>query len=355
MTTESIPGSDPELLSVSGVRNGMLRASIFTELPGLLRDMGHDPDPMLQAAGIDARLLADADNLIPFRIAGELLRLCVKHTGCQHFGLLLGQRGALATLSSISLMGRNAPDVGAALESLTKQLHHHDQGAVASLAVHGKSALLAYAMYEQDVPATDQISSAAMAISFRIMQELCGRSWRPAEVRLPFRTPQDLAPYRQFFAAPLRFNAEQAGLVFPAAWLGRSLEDASFLVASRVAAMLATREPLDLASRARRALRVTLAEGNASEEAIACGLGMSRRTLIRQLQRAGTSFNALLKEVRLGIACQLLSDTDNPVEYIAVSLGYANASSFARAFRNWTGHSPADWKRRQATKSIDGR
>ena len=355
MNAESIPGRDTEFLSVSAAHHGTLRASILTELPGLLRDMGHDPGPLLQAAGVDPRLLADADNLIPFRVAGELLSLCVKQTGCQHFGLLLGQRGALATLGSVGLLARNAPDVGAALASLTRQLHHHDQGAVASLSIDGKAASLGYAIYEQDVPARDQISAGAIAITFQIMRELCGASWRPSEVWLPFRAPHDLTPYRQFFAAPIRFNAEHAALVFPAAWLGRSLQGASHLVASRLAAALATLDHLDLASRTRRALRVTLAQGHASQAAIACSLGLSRRTLIRQLQREGTSFQAVLNEVRLETACQLLRDTDSPVEHIAVNLGYANASSFARAFRNWTGHSPANWRRQQTTEAGDVR
>ena len=46
---------------------------------------------------------------------------------------------------------------------------------------------------------------------------------------------------------------------------------------------------------------------------------------------------------------QLLQATDNPIADIANSLGYAGASPFTRAFKRWTGMTPADWRRRNAT------
>ena len=46
------------------------------------------------------------------------------------------------------------------------------------------------------------------------------------------------------------------------------------------------------------------------------------------------------------LTCQMLQDTDNPVNHIATSLGYAGASSFPRAFKAWTGQTPADWRNR---------
>lgn len=46
------------------------------------------------------------------------------------------------------------------------------------------------------------------------------------------------------------------------------------------------------------------------------------------------------------LTCQMLQDTDNPVDHIAASLGHAGASSLPRAFKAWTGQTPAGWRNR---------
>jgi AraC-like DNA-binding protein len=330
----------------------MMRVSILTELPSLLQEMGQDPDRLLGELGLDPVLLVDPENTLPFRVAGNLLSHCVMRTGCAHFGLLLGQRGGTATLGMVGLLARSSPDVGSALRNLIKHLHHHDQGAVPSLSVNGNTALLGYAIYEKEVPASDQIYAGSMAITFRIMRELCGRGWRPSEVCLPFRRPRDEGPFRQFFGTALRFDAEQAALVFRAAWLNRTLLGADHEIQRRVETLLDAQERSEFATRAKRMVRTLVGSGHISEESLASMFGMSRRTLIRQLRQEGTSFLTLLKEIRLEMACQLLRDTDNPVLHIAATLGYAGASPFTRAFKTWTGHTPADWRNRNAGGSV---
>lgn len=330
----------------------MLRVSILTKLPSLLRDMGHEPARLLAELGLESGLLADPEKILPFRVVGELLSQSVMRTGCAHFGLLLGQRGGTETLGKVGLLACSSPDVGSALRNLISHLHHHDQGAVPYLSVHGNTALLGYAIYEKEAPAADQIYSAAMAITFTIMRELCGSGWRPSEVLLPFRKPGDVAPFRQYFRAPLRFDADQAALAFPAAWLNRALYSADHKVQHQIAALLVDHERSGFTSRTRRAVRAMLAQSRVSEERLARRFGVSRRTLIRQLRQEGTSFHALHREIRLDVACLMLRDTDNAVEHIAISLGYGNASSFTRAFRTWTGQTPADWRKRDAGESV---
>lgn len=330
------------LPSVSG---GMMRVSILTELPSLLREMGQDPDRLLDELGLDAGLLADPENILPFRVTGNLLSHCVIRTGCSHLGLLLGQRGGTATLGMVGLLARSSPDVGSALRNLIKYLHHHDQGAVPNLSLQGHTALLGYSIYETAVPASDQIYAGAMAVSFRIMRELCGNDWCPSEVWLPFRKPRDATPFRQFFRVPLRFDAELSALVFPAAWLKFTLQSADGETEQQVKAALQTRTRSQFATLARRAMRAMLSGGKLSQDHLAQHLSVSRRTLIRQLQQEGISYRTLLKEMQHEVACLMLRNTDNSIEHIATSLGYANASSFTRAFKSWTGHTPAEWRK----------
>jgi AraC-like DNA-binding protein len=58
----------------------------------------------------------------------------------------------------------------------------------------------------------------------------------------------------------------------------------------------------------------------------------------------GTTFGKILDEVRFEITCEMLRDTDMAVIEIAAMLGYVDASAFTRAFRRWSGITPAQWR-----------
>jgi AraC-like DNA-binding protein len=79
-------------------------------------------------------------------------------------------------------------------------------------------------------------------------------------------------------------------------------------------------------------------------EGLARALNVSLRTLHRHLQQEGASVQALKDEVRCGRAQDLLRRTRQPVKQIAHQIGYRSEKSFARAFRQWTGAAPSDWR-----------
>jgi AraC-like DNA-binding protein len=75
-------------------------------------------------------------------------------------------------------------------------------------------------------------------------------------------------------------------------------------------------------------------------EDVARLLGFSPRTLQRLLHEQGVSYSDLVERCRCKSACEVLEHTKTPIQEIAATLGYADASSFARAFRRWTGTPP---------------
>lgn len=83
----------------------------------------------------------------------------------------------------------------------------------------------------------------------------------------------------------------------------------------------------------------------------AAALGISERTLARRLQAQGRTFEGLLDEVRRDRALQAVAETNTPLPAIAESLGFAEASTFYRAFRRWTGMPPVRWRKEQGALS----
>jgi AraC-like DNA-binding protein len=72
---------------------------------------------------------------------------------------------------------------------------------------------------------------------------------------------------------------------------------------------------------------------------------MGENTLHRRLQDLEVSYTALLDAARKEHACQAVAHTQRAFADIAQSLGFAEASTFNRAFKRWTRRAPGDYRR----------
>ena len=93
-------------------------------------------------------------------------------------------------------------------------------------------------------------------------------------------------------------------------------------------------------------LRQLIAESHFAGIKVVCRrLGVSERTLRRQLRDEGHSFRQLQEDVRRELAEQCLADPALSLEAIAERLGYSETANFCHAFRRWTGRSPGAYRR----------
>jgi len=109
-------------------------------------------------------------------------------------------------------------------------------------------------------------------------------------------------------------------------------------------AQLAKLDRQDVVARLKARILDALPSGSPVEEDIARALAMSQRTLQRRLADAGTSFGGVLDATRRDLAFHHLSNPERQVSEIAYLLGFAEAASFNRAFRRWTGLSPSEYR-----------
>lgn len=124
------------------------------------------------------------------------------------------------------------------------------------------------------------------------------------------------------------------------AWLGHTPA-----LCAEIAAMLDEARDRRPPARLRRWLAANL---DADLAVAASALGMSSRTLQRQLSDAGTSFREELRGARLDVARRLLAEPDAKIEAVAAAVGCDSASSFTRLFREVHGETPAAWRDRVA-------
>jgi AraC-like DNA-binding protein len=332
-----------------------VRIGTILALPEVLQDLGVDPAEVIRETGCSPALFDDPDNRIGFVARGELLEHCARRAECPHLGLLVGQRGGMQSLGLIGLLSKNSPDVETALRNLDLYFHLHVQGATVRLRVEASMAMLAYLPFMIGTPGVQHVGDGAVVIMQNIMRGLCGEGWNPTEVRFAHRRPANVSIYRKFFDAPLAFDAEEYGLVFPKKNLAQRLAppDAELgrLLIKQVAS-LEGRFPESFPDHVRAVLSPALLTGQASASQVAAMLSMHVRTLSRRLNQSGSGFRELLDEQRKELACRLLRDTDLNVGQVAAIAGYSDPSAFGRAFRRWTGDTPAQWRSRPPARKA---
>jgi AraC-like DNA-binding protein len=199
------------------------------------------------------------------------------------------------------------------------------------------------------VPNAEQLIAAAVAIGFNILRALCGPQWHPTDVHFALAAPPAAARVRTAFHVAPRFDHERSGITFPARWLARPPPGADpilhRMMRERVAELLAgAGDEDDIVSRVRRQLRTMVTAPCCSIAAASEHVGLNVRTFKRRLAARGTTFLQLREEARYDTACHLLQRTRMPVGEVASILGYAECSSFTRAFGRWAGMGPAEWR-----------
>jgi AraC-like DNA-binding protein len=329
-------------------RAATLRVGGAIEILNVLESFGIDPNAVLIEAGIDRGLFDHPGNLITYATRDKLLKHCVARTGCQHFGLLVGQRMNLSALGLIGLLMKTSRDAGSALRSLVDFLHLHSQAAVMTLSVDGELAILTYDAFDPGLVATDQTGDGAVAMMLNVMRSFCGCAFQPTEVSFVHRRPADIGPFRRHFQVPLYFDAKHYALVFSRDWLDVRLsgadEELQQVLQKQVDA-LGAEHSLELPDQVRSVLRSALMVGQCPEEQIAALFSMRSHTLSRRLETFGTSYHELVNECRFEIARQMLENTSLRISEIGATLGYSRSSSFIRAFRRWSGTTPAQWRK----------
>jgi hypothetical protein len=95
--------------------------------------------------------------------------------------------------------------------------------------------MLGYSIYRHGTPGTAHIGDAAIAIGHRILQALCGPTWKAQRVQFFHGQPDSSAPYRRVFRSSVSFDADVPAIVFASSWLERPIEGADATLRSLLA------------------------------------------------------------------------------------------------------------------------
>ena len=168
-------------------------------------------------------------------------------------------------------------------------------------------------------------------------------------VGFPFPRPPHGAVYPLLFPGPVSFEAAEAHFTFDEKYLAlpQRRDDRALRLMLQHAlplTVLQYRRDRLLVQRVRQLFAEHPGEAH-DAELVARQLHLSTRTLHRHLRQEGASLQRLKDEVRREQAIDLLCRTEKPIKQVALAVGFADEKSFARAFKEWTGETPRDYRR----------
>lgn len=166
------------------------------------------------------------------------------------------------------------------------------------------------------------------------------------ELRRPAAAAREFAAH---FGCQLRFGAEQNLIVFRHADLDQPFVTHNAEVLALVAPQLEAELQEQLKRRtfrdqAKAAIKRSLAGQRPELRTVARELGLSTRTLQRRLTEENITFQQLVAEARRELARHYLRHSRLELNETAYLLGYEDANSFFRAFQQWEGTSPGEWR-----------
>jgi AraC-like DNA-binding protein len=155
--------------------------------------------------------------------------------------------------------------------------------------------------------------------------------------------------YEAHFRCPVKFNATQNALIFSKSDMDLPFVTYNADLLATVAPQLEAELSAQLAQKtfseqAKGILKQLLAGQRPGIQVLARELHLSTRTLQRRLTEQGVTFQHLLDEARRELARHYLLHSSRELNETAYLLGYEDANSFFRAFHQWEGTSPGQWR-----------
>jgi AraC-like DNA-binding protein len=312
--------------------------------------LGGDPARIATAAGIALDGLADDETRIPHAAFLALWSEAARSTGDDAFGLHVAELMLRHTPANVLAYAvHSSPTFGEALRRASRYAH----------LIHGTMELtlsadeLARLRVANDHPLGTNRHGIECALATATFLGRTGTA-TPFSLRaVSFRhaPPASIVEHQRLFAAPLSFSADVDEIVFDRAFLESPMLRADNDVATRLDRHLDELiERLGddgFLTRVRRVVGTDLNGGVSSVEDVAARLNMSSRSLQRRLRECGTSFQALVNELRRDLSLRYLADPSVSIAEVTFLVGFTEVSAFHRAFRRWTGRTPSEYRSQQ--------
>ncbi|WP_028693843.1 AraC family transcriptional regulator [Pseudomonas cremoricolorata] len=329
--------SDKDTISMHLVREALLQSC----------QPGPDTDSLLTRVGIDPRQLQRVDARVPSQTYAALWRQLARH--CRDEFFAMDARGLPS--GSLAFMGRASmaqASVGEGIDTALAYLALALEGCKPRLVrEHSVAQVVLLEAHRQ--PARAFTYFTLFMLIHGLACWLAGRRIAILAVDLRAQQPQYCDDYQVMFSDNLRFAMPSTRLIIEGSCLDQPIrrtadELQQFLAQAPGNILVRYRDPTSLGRRIRADLMQLDPATWPDAERLARTLCLSVSTLRRRLADEGQTYQGLKDSVRRELAVAWLAEQGAAMETIAERLGYADSSSFYKAFRKWFGCNPGHYR-----------
>lgn len=306
--------------------------------------------------GITEADLDDANMRLNVEQTCAGIAAALRISGDPELGLHLGERTHISTLGLAGLIMESSRDALAMMYSVQEFSRAFTRLQHFAIEHHGAEVHFRcdpVAVLTERSPETARfIVDTTYASSMRQLTLLTRKSIRPIDVRYRLPRPESVREHERIFGCSPRFDQPDDRMVFAAADLeapiiGYNKELHEMLKGIYVTEMRKRSMGNTFKARVEELILRHIQVTFPTLEQIAEAVRMTPRTVQRKLLEEGTSYRALTDALKAEVARNLLANPGLSISDIAYKLGYLEATSFQRAFKQWTGTSPAEYRKQQ--------
>jgi AraC-like DNA-binding protein len=328
-----------------------LPTTLATKAQALVRYadcVGADLDRLLASVSLGRSSLQGTGARVPSRAIVGLWSHLGRETGDADLGLSLAESedGATGAFGLVGFRAMMCKTAGEALTSFGRHIRLLSEDTDARSAGDG--------VFEVSFGAADPWTSRWMAERAIASCVLLSRRWTgerivPKRIRFRHARPARISTHERLFDCAIDFEQDTNAVEFDEDTCRLALRPAPGEIGeyleslARAASQDLPRD--DAAHSVTLVLREELHRGDPGLAAVARRLGVSARTLQRRLLEQRVGYHALVDRVRREIAVPLVTSSSLPMAIVRERVGYSEDKAFRRAFRRWTGSSPAELRR----------
>lgn len=324
------------------------------ELAKTTRDKGLDDHQLLRMAGLSAEAVQQSSEqrMSPLQFA-DLMQSYRQLANDEFLGRTEHpcKNGTFVLMARQAVNNRNLRGVYRHIsrfyDLFTEDLGFH-------LVEEGDEARFEMTLARPDLDGAHFLTEFLLLIWHRFPGWLVGEFTELKRVELSYPAPPHEKEYRLMFPCDALFDMPVSALVFDRAILDQPLAQTEDTLKQHLdnAPLVWVSRPNFHAFTGRKVsnfLETHLQQNGslaaASMEAAADHLHITTRTLRRRLTAERTSFQGLKDELRQKLAVTLLGQPDLTISEISVRLGFSDPAAFSRAFKQWMGKSPKEYRR----------
>ena len=301
-----------------------------------------DTGALLRGMGLPGTVPATDEVFVSALTIYQLIENTASVANDSYLGFSIGQDLDLQAWGPIASAAAEAGTIGDLLNRFIVDALDHASSARYFLRTEGDRSTFGFKRSVEPPFAPAQNDAFYLGFISRMLMRATGEHWDPASVLVKVADP-DAIPAIVHPLRIVRGNHRGARLSFPTEWQFETFEKSAFHAGSQSAT--ASPIPGSLIDSIHFALSPHVHETNLTVERAAEICGFSRRRLARDLRKRGTTLAKEIADLRARRAGKALVESDCRISEVALSVGFVDPTVFSRAFKNWTGQSPQEYRK----------